>query len=252
MSVSNVVYYESINLIFSYGGKKLKYSTGFKACYDDWDFNRQRIKSNKSLLVNAREVNNLLNFIDTSLTKEYSKFISEQIEVTNELLKSYLDKLLNKNTIEITSDKNIDEATAKNIRVKLPSLKSLEATSGASVNTKNTFEGTDFNVKTSSGSEANVSIEYDVVKCESTSGSTLKVNGKALKLTTHSSSGSSINAQGLLVNNVVAESSSGSSTNVHPLVSLKAKASSRSSIDYNSSPKTVSKEESSGGSVSKE
>ncbi|NBW27291.1 MAG: hypothetical protein EBR38_01805 [Flavobacteriaceae bacterium] len=96
-----------INLIFSYGGKKLKYSTGFKACYDDWDFNKQRIKSNKSLLVNAREVNNLLNFLDTSLTKEYSKFISEQIEVTNELLKSYLDKLLNKNTIEITSEKDI-------------------------------------------------------------------------------------------------------------------------------------------------
>jgi integrase len=96
-----------INLIFSYGGKKLKYSTGFKACYEDWDFNKQRIKSNKSLLVNAREVNNLLNFIDTSLTKEYSKFISEQIEVTNELLKSYLDKLLNKNSIEITSEKNI-------------------------------------------------------------------------------------------------------------------------------------------------
>ena len=105
---------------------------------------------------------------------------------------------------------------------------------------------------TAGSSKVNVSIEYDVVKCESTSGSTLKVNGKALKLTTHSSSGSSINAEGLLVNNVVAESSSGSSTNVHPLVSLKAKASSGSSIDYNSSPKTVSKEESSGGSVSKE
>jgi hypothetical protein len=96
-----------INLIFSYGGKKLKYSTGFKACYDDWDFNKQRIKSNKSLLVNAREVNNLLNFIDTSLTKEYSKFISEQLEVTNELLKSYLDKLLNKNTISVSPEKSV-------------------------------------------------------------------------------------------------------------------------------------------------
>lgn len=96
-----------INLIFSYGGKKLKYSTGFKACYDDWDFNKQRIKSNKSLLVNAREVNNLLNFIDTSLTKEYSKFISEQLEVTNEILKSYLDKLLNKNTISVFPEKSI-------------------------------------------------------------------------------------------------------------------------------------------------
>ena len=96
-----------INLIFSYGGKKLKYSTGFKACYDDWDFNKQRIKSNKSLLVNAREVNNLLNFIDTSLTKEYSKFISEQLEVTNEILKLYLDKLLNKNTISVFPEKSI-------------------------------------------------------------------------------------------------------------------------------------------------
>ena len=96
-----------INLIFSYGGKKLKYSTGFKACYDDWDFNKQRIKSNKSLLVNAREVNNLLNFIDTSLTKEYSKLISEQLEVTNELLKSYLDRLLNKNTISVSPEKSI-------------------------------------------------------------------------------------------------------------------------------------------------
>lgn len=96
-----------INLIFSYGGKKLKYSTGFKACYNDWDFNKQRIKSNKSLLVNAREVNNLLNFIDTSLTKEYSKFISEQLEVTNEILKSYLDKLLNKNTISVFPEKSI-------------------------------------------------------------------------------------------------------------------------------------------------
>ncbi len=88
-----------INLIFSYNGKKFKYSTGFKACYDDWDFSKQRVKSNKSLLINAREVNNLLNLIDTSLSKEYSKYISEQVVVTNELLKTYLDSLLNKNIV---------------------------------------------------------------------------------------------------------------------------------------------------------
>ena len=90
------------------------------------------------------------------------------------------------------------------------------------------------------------------MKFESTSGSTLIVNGKALKLNTNSSSGSSINAKNLLVNNVVAESSSGSSINVNPLVSLIAKASSGSSIVYHGSPKTVTKEESSGGSISKE
>lgn len=92
-----------INLIFSYGGKKFKYSTGFKACYEDWDFNKQRVKSNKSLLINAREVNNLLNLIETSIYKEYSKLISEQIVVTNQILKSFLDKLLNKNIVEIST-----------------------------------------------------------------------------------------------------------------------------------------------------
>lgn len=89
-----------INLVFSYKGKKFKYSTGYKACYDDWDFNKQRIKSNKALLVNAREVNNLLNLIETSLSKEYSKYISDQVVVNNELLKSFLDDLLKKKIIE--------------------------------------------------------------------------------------------------------------------------------------------------------
>jgi hypothetical protein len=38
---------------------------------------------------------------------------------------------------------------------------------------------------------------------------------------------------------------------VHPLVSLNAKASSGASIDYDGAPKNISKEETSGGSVSK-
>ena len=57
-------------------------------------------------------------------------------------------------------------------------------------------------------------LEIDNITCESSSGSTLKIRGKALQLNTASSSGSS--------------------------------------IDYKGSPKTVIKEESSGGSVSKE
>lgn len=89
-----------INLVFSYKGKKFKYSTGYKACYDDWDFTKQRVKSNKAILINAREVNDFLNLIDSSLSKEYSKYISEQVIVTNVLLKSFLDKLLNKKQIE--------------------------------------------------------------------------------------------------------------------------------------------------------
>jgi hypothetical protein len=212
------------------------------------------IDGNGNVTTEKRNVEDNFSKVDVSrgliVTLEQADSYFVEVE-TDQNLQEHISTKVENGTLYITSDENIEEATAKNIRVKLPSLKALEAKSGALVSTKNTFNGTYLSVKTSSGSEADINIEYDLVKCESTSGSTLKVNGKALKITTNSSSGSSINAQGLLVNDVVAESSSGSSSNVHPLVSLKAKASSGSSIDYNSSPKTVIKEESSGGSVSK-
>jgi hypothetical protein len=52
-----------------------------------------------------------------------------------------------------------------------------------------------------------------------------------------------------LANEVTAQSTSGSSIDVHPLVSLNAKASSGASIEYDGKPKTIVKEETSGGSV---
>jgi len=213
------------------------------------------IDGNGNVTTEKRNVEGNFSKVDVSrglnVTLEQADSYFVEVEADQNLLEHISTKVEN-GTLYITSDENIDEATAKNIRVKLPSLKALKATSGSSVSTKNTFSGTDIDVKTSSGSEADLSLEFDSIKCESSSGSTLSVKGKALQLKTDSSSGSTIDAQGLLVNDVVSETSSGSSTGVHPLVTLKAKASSGSSIDYNSSPKTVSKEESSGGSVSKE
>ena len=73
-----------------------------------------------------------------------------------------------------------------------------------------------------------------------------------MRLETKSSSGSEINASNLAANDVYAQSTSGSTTTVKPIVKLSAKASSGSSIDYVQEPKNVSKEETSGGSVSKE
>jgi len=230
-------------------------ATLFSSCHVRDIYFGDGIDGNGNVTTEKRNVEGNFSKVDVSrglnVTLEQADSYFVEVEADQNLLEHISTKVEN-GTLYITSDENIDEATAKNIRVKLPSLKALKATSGSSVSTKNTFSGTDIDVKTSSGSEADLSLEFDSIKCESSSGSTLSVKGKALQLKTDSSSGSTIDAQGLLVNDVVSETSSGSSTDVHPLVSLKAKASSGSSIDYNSSPKTVSKEESSGGSVSKE
>ena len=136
------------------------------------------------------------------------------------------------------------------VRISMPTITGIETTSGASITGKNTLKGTNLKVKTSSGSEIQATVEFDEISCESTSGSDIDISGKALKLETASSSGSEINAESLLANEVFAQSTSGSSTRVHPLVKISGKASSGSSIDYDGNPKTVEKEETSGGSVS--
>jgi hypothetical protein len=94
-----------------------------------------------------------------------------------------------------------------------------------------------------------VTIESDTITCESTSGSELNVKGKALKTYAHSSSGSSINAENLMANEIDAQSNSGSTITVAPILLLDAKASSGSSISYTKQPKQLRKETSSGGSI---
>ena len=227
----------------------------FSSCHiKDIDFGNG-IDGNGNVTKQTRNVENNFSKIDVSrglnVTIEQSESYFVEVEA-DENLQEHITTRVENGTLIITSDDNIDEAKAKNILVRFPLLKYLEATSGSSVSSNGIFKGTDVNVKTSSGSEAILALEFDNITCESSSGSTLKIRGKALQLNTASSSGSSIEAQDLLVNDVIAQSTSGSSTNVNPIVSLNAKSSSGSSIDYKGSPKTVVKEESSGGSVSKE
>jgi hypothetical protein len=205
----------------------------------------------------TRQTRNVENFTKVDInrglnvTLEQSDSFFVEVEADDNL-QSHISTKVENGTLIITTDENIDEATAKNIHVKAPSLTRIETSSGSSASTKSVFRGTDIEVRTSSGSESTLDLEYDNINCESSSGSSIIIRGKALKLTTASSSGSEIEARNLLVNDVVAQSTSGSSTDVHPLVSLSGKASSGSSINYDSSPKTVTKEESSGGSVSKD
>lgn len=172
------------------------------------------------------------------------------VEADDNLIKKISTKVEN-GTLIISSDyNNFFNVSSRKITVRMPNVKSLEATSGSTLIATKTIHESSVNLKTSSGSEMTVNIESDTLRLESSSGSEQIIKGKALALFTSSSSGSSIDAEDLLANEVSSQSSSGSSTEIYPLVYLKAKASSGSSIEYKNMPKTVHKEESSGGSVS--
>jgi hypothetical protein len=172
-----------------------------------------------------------------------------EVEADQNLLSHITTKVEN-GTLVISSDENIYSSETEIVRVKMPIIESLETTSGSNLTSKNTLKGSDLKVKSSSGSEIDITSEFDSISSESTSGSAITIAGKALKFNSQSSSGSEIDAVSLLANEVTAQSTSGSSIDVHPLVSLNAKASSGASIEYDGKPKTIVKEETSGGSVS--
>lgn len=174
-----------------------------------------------------------------------------EVETDDNLMQYVVTKVEN-GTLIVKIEGNINTMSSIDVRVRMSSIAGLESTSGSRITSKNTLKGSTIAVKSSSGSEIDAILEYENVSCESSSGSTITVAGKALKLETASSSGSEIDADELAANDVFSQSSSGSSTTVKPILKLDAKASSGSSIDYVQTPKTITKEETSGGSVDKE
>lgn len=176
---------------------------------------------------------------------------SISVKADDNLQQHIITKIEN-GVLKIEADESYNSTETPVVNVQLPVINGLDASSGSEITSSGVLITENIDVKSSSGSEINISVEADAIKMESSSGSSIEASGKALKLETSASSGSRIDAENLLTNNVISQATSGSSTSVYPIVKLEAKASSGSSINYLKTPKTLSKEENSGGSVSGE
>jgi hypothetical protein len=171
------------------------------------------------------------------------------VEADDNLQQHIITKIEN-GVLKIESDKNYNSTETPIVNVKMPVVNGLSTISGSEITSSKTLISNNINAKSSSGSHINIDVEADAITLETSSGSSIDASGKALKLETTSSSGSTIDAKDLMANEVISQTTSGSSTSVYPIVKLDAKASSGGSINYHKVPKTLSKEETSGGSVS--
>lgn len=169
----------------------------------------------------------------------------------DENLQEHLKTEISNGILSIYFDENINRAEERKVFVKVPKLTKIAASSGASVKGINTIKSENLALKSSSGSEINLSINSKNLSCDSSSGSKIEANGKTENLRTESSSGSSILLENLETANAVSKASSGSSTKVSPIESLDAEASSGSSIKCYTNPKKIKVDENSGGSISK-
>ncbi len=171
------------------------------------------------------------------------------VEADDNLQKDIITKVEN-GVLKISCKYNsFINVKSRKVRVKMPVIEGLEASSASNIKSTNTLKGENILVRASSAADIDLSLEFDAISCKTSSGSAVNIEGKALKLETTASSGSDINAEDLLVNDVIADVSSGASISTHPIVSLQAEASSGGDITYNIRPKTIQKKSSSGGSI---
>ena len=193
------------------------------------------------------EVNNAIEVVIEQSDK------TEIVVEADDNLQKHITTKVENGTLIISCDKNsFSNMKSKKVRVKMPVIDELEATSGSTITSKNILKGENIRLNTSSAAAIDISIESDNITCDSSSGSNITINGKALQIKTTASSGSEINADALLANEVSADVSSGASISVHPIVSLNAQASSGGNITYDIQPKSIQKNTSSGGSISQE
>jgi hypothetical protein len=74
--LSSNLYKESLIVLwFSFRGadKRVSYSKGYYVSYAEWDYQKQRIKRNKSRVINSPTANNYLNKLETELMNQYSR-----------------------------------------------------------------------------------------------------------------------------------------------------------------------------------
>ena len=193
------------------------------------------------------EINNALD-----LVIEQSDKTEIIVEADDNLQKEITTKVENGVLVISCKFGNFINVSSKKITVKIPVIEGIEASSASTVNANTTLKGSNLNLASSSAASINLTTEYETVQLSTSSASNQTIKGKALHVEAEASSGSVINTTDLLANEVVASSSSGASITVHPIVNLKAKASSGGNITYNGTPKSIQKEENSGGSVHQE
>ncbi|WP_343695445.1 head GIN domain-containing protein [Flavobacterium sp.] len=218
------------------------------------NFNMNTIEGSGNVTTEKRIVQGDFKNIEVSnaidLVVEQSDSVDITVEADDNLQKEIITKVENGTLIIECKFSSFRNITQKKVTVKMPKIGKIEASSAASVLSKNTIQGESIELETSSAASMNVDVESDNISCNSSSGSSIGIKGKALKVQTSASSGSSIDAGKLQANDIDAEASSGSVISVHPILSLKAQASSGGNINYNNVPKTIEKSASSGGSVS--
>jgi len=219
----------------------------FSSCKFSADFDGfgKSVKGSGNVTTEIRTISQPFTCIEASngldIVVEQSNEIMVEVIADDNLQKEISTKVENgvlKITCTYSSFNNVKE---HKVHVKMPKIDSLKAATGANIKALNTLKGNAINVELSTAAEMDLELSYETIKSTCSSGSSLTVSGKALRFDGNASSGSDVDGENLLANEIMATASSGGEMTVHPILSLVAEASSGADISYTAVPKSLKK-----------
>jgi hypothetical protein len=151
--------------------------------------------------------------------------------------------------IKIKDNSNLQNIDELKVKVTLPNITYISTSGASSLKTTNTIISKEIELKASSSSDLVISLESENLTADASSAAEIKIKGKAINVKYESSSSATINAEKLFANYIDAKASSAGNISCSPIINLDAKASSGGTVHFENKPKTVNKNESSGGKV---
>lgn len=153
--------------------------------------------------------------------------------------------------IRVRNNTSLRDAHLK-VYVTAPEINDINSSASAEVEAKDVLRsGRTIKLHSSSGSNIKAALDAPDIIVNASSGGDLELSGRTRNFKATSSSGSAIDAKGLLSENTTVNVSSGASAHVHSSLNLEATASSGGNITYRGGA-NVKKSVSSGGEVEKE
>jgi hypothetical protein len=210
------------------------------------------IKGNRNVISENRNISSKFEKIDIqqgiNLYLTQGNSTSLKVEADENIMDLLKTEVKN-NQLKIYFKKNVYKAKARNVYLTTNEISSIEASSGSSVKTENTWQIPTLEINTSSGSSVKFHVNADDISSTSSSGSTIRLYGKTNNFSAEASSGSNINATKLISTYAIAKASSGANITVNVNEKLTANASSGGSVNYEGNPTEINKDTSSGGNV---
>lgn len=178
----------------------------------------------------------------------FDKNLSLEVEADENLHDVILTEV-NAGVLKVYTNRNIRNATSKNIRITVPSIEEFEVSSAADIKCENVLKVDRLDISVSSAGDLRLEADAKEIRAEASSSGSLDLRGEANELVLDASSAGSIDADKLLAKSCRVSASSAGSASVWVSEELNANASSAGNIRYKGDATNKKIDVSSAGSV---